>query len=175
MKKKKSVTTSYQMMDSPGDDSSNRSARPQLKKIAEEGGARAAMAYLNSLGQSRFTALYRFDGDTLHNCVFFDRENPEATKSDDIPVMASYCVFVRDSKKKFTVTNAQYDERVDGHPKQKTIQSYCGVPLMTIHGAMFGTVCHFDFAPGKIDKTAVDLLEYVASVLPDRPDGLSRF
>jgi hypothetical protein len=92
-----------------------------LKAVLTSGNVRAAIAYLNSLTAYRFTSLYRFDVGTLRNVTFFDRENPGTTKCEDIPVEASYCVFVRDLNATFLLQDAEHDDRVRAHPKRATI------------------------------------------------------
>ncbi len=144
---------------------SNESALPKLKIVFASGGPRAAIAFLNSLTDHRFTSLYRFDGETLRNITFYDREHPDLEICEDIPVMASYCVFVRDSGRMFMTAEAQNDDRVQNHPKQRTVQSYCGVPLLDRAGKLFGTICHFDFKPRRIADLDVELLEYMATLL----------
>ncbi|MBA2690795.1 MAG: GAF domain-containing protein [Burkholderiales bacterium] len=143
----------------------NSDAISNLKRILANDGVRAAVVYLNSLTRHRFTSLYRFDGETLHNLIFYDRENPEIQNCSDIPVLASYCVFVRESRATFATHDAQQDERVGNHPKRKTVQAYCGVPLLDQDGKMFGTICHFDFKPGRIADVDVEFLECMAPLL----------
>jgi GAF domain-containing protein len=143
----------------------NSDALSQLKRILAIDGVRAAVAYLNSLTTHRFTSLYQFEGETLRNLIFYDRENPEIEKCSDIPVLASYCVFVRESGVMFATDDALQDERVLSHPKRETVQSYCGVPLLDRDGEMFGTICHFDFKPGRVADADVELLECMAPLL----------
>ncbi|MEO8572457.1 MAG: GAF domain-containing protein [Pyrinomonadaceae bacterium] len=137
----------------------------QLKKAFENGGPREALVFLNSLTTQRFSSLYRFDGDMLRNITFYDRESPDLEECEEIPILASYCVFVRDSGKRFATTEAACDERVQGHPKQKTVQSYCGVPLLDRSGKMFGTICHFDFKPSSVSHFDIELMEHMAKLL----------
>lgn len=138
----------------------------RLRALLHAGDLRGAVILLNSLAPHRFTSLFRFDGEMLRNVVFFDRENPAQETVDDIPVAASYCVFVRDGRGTFTVPDAVCDRRVDGHPKQPIFRAYCGVPLLDDRGRMFGTICHFDFAPHRADAKTVELLEAIAPYLP---------
>lgn len=147
---------------------SNEEALLELKAAFTRGGVRGAIAFLNSMTPHRFTSLYRFDGPTLQNITFFDRENPNVETCEDIPVEASYCVFVRDLSESFTVQDAERDERVRNHPKQATVQCYCGVPLLDRNGKMFGSICHFDFTPGRISNRDVELLEYMARLLQNQ-------
>ncbi len=147
---------------------SNDEALLKLKNAFNHGGVRGALAFLNSLTPHRFTSLYRFDGPTLRNITFYDRENPKVETCDDIPVEASYCVFVRDLSESFMVQDAERDERVRNHPKQAMVRSYCGVPLLDRNGKMFGSICHFDFKPGRISDRDVELLEYMARLLQNQ-------
>lgn len=137
----------------------------QLKVILREQDVRAAMIFLNGLTEHRFTALYRFDKETLKNLYFFDRENPAQESTPDIPVMASYCVFVRDRHTSFATSDSLQDARVAGHPKRPEVQSYCGVPLRDTNGEMFGTICHFDFRPLPISDENVELMEAMAPLI----------
>jgi GAF domain-containing protein len=136
-----------------------------LRTILDNGDVRAAVIYLNSLTDHRFTSIYRFDNSELRNLYFYDRENPEQHSTPDIPVMASYCVFVRSQRDTFTISNASSDERLDGHPKQQSVQSYCGVPLMDVDGRMYGTICHFDLRTIPISASTVELMESVSRFL----------
>lgn len=143
----------------------NSEAFSRLVTVVDARGVRAGIEYLNSLTAHRFTALYRFDRETLRNLYFFDRENPALESSDAIPVVSSYCVYVRDTGSPFKTDDSRCDPRVSGHPKQLTIQAYCGVPLVDRDGRMFGTVCHFDVKPVATDPSHVELLERVADLL----------
>ena len=137
----------------------------QLRAILRDHGIRAALIFLNGLTEHRFTALYRFDKETLRNIYFFDRENPSQDSTPDIPVMASYCVFVRNRRSTFATPDSLQDDRVEGHPKRQIVQSYCGVPLRDVNGEMFGTICHFDFRPIPISDENIELMEAVAPLL----------
>jgi GAF domain-containing protein len=136
-----------------------------LTRILAESGIRAGLIYLNGLTSHRFSALYRFDDVTLKNLFFFDRENPGQSASAEIPVLCSYCVFVRDSGSRFKIENSSTDERTIGHPKRLEIRAYCGVPLLDNEGKMYGTVCHFDVDPQAISGENIDLMEALASAL----------
>lgn len=144
---------------------SNLNTLDQLKLIVGERGIRAGLIFLNALTPHRFTALYRFDDDTLHSLEFFDCENPSQETTADIPVLASYCVFVRDRGERFATGHASEDDRLGDHSKRKVLQSYCGVPLRDVEGNMFGTICHFDYDAMSISNDTVELMEAVAPML----------
>ncbi len=142
-----------------------KAAIAELKRTVARSGVKAGLVFLNGLTSHRFSALYRFDDRLLKNLFFFDREHPEREISEEIPVLSSYCVFVRDSRQNFTVENSLTDDRTVKHPKRLEIIAYCGVPLLDGDGKMFGTICHFDVAPRSIDLENVELMEELATVL----------
>ncbi|MEP7220920.1 MAG: GAF domain-containing protein [Bacteroidota bacterium] len=150
----------------------NRLAR--LRNVLEQDGIRAALMLINSHTPHRFTALYRFDGETLKSLYFIDAENLEIESCPDIPVMASYCVFVRNTGNRFTLHNSLKDERADGHPKQREVQSYCGVPLVDERGNLFGTICVFDFEPIPISDEIVHMMEFLSPLLRQRDRTLKK-
>jgi len=137
----------------------------QLKAIRERDGVRAMLIYLNGLTEHRYTALYRFDCEQLTNIYFYDRESPATESCADIPIMASYCMFVRATDNKFVTMDSTGDERLFDHPKRLEVQSYCGVPLIGEDGRAFGTICHFDPQAVTMSDRNVELMEAVAPLL----------
>jgi GAF domain-containing protein len=137
----------------------------QLKAALAAGGLRGAVAFLNALTSARFTSLYRFSGGALQNITFYDRQNPEVDGCEEIPVEASYCVYIRDYSASFSMPDSNADERVRNHPKRQTVQSYCGVPLLDGRDQLIGSICHFDLEPGRTTDQDVELLEYMARLL----------
>jgi GAF domain-containing protein len=146
-------------------------ASDKLADLLARNDLRGALRYLNSLTAFRFTALYRFDNEQLRNRCFFDRMNPEVDRTDDIPIEASYCIYVRQNQGPFLLADSLRDERVRGHRKQDTVRSYCGVPLVDAKGWMFGSVCHFDFEPHPFQEADLLLLEQVAQLLARNPQA----
>ena len=134
---------------------------------------RPALIYLNHLTEHRFSALYRFENERLRNLYFYDRLHPEIEMTDEIPVTASYCVFLRETGQLFHTSDALRDERVRSHPQREKIHAYCGVPVLDAQGKLFGSICHFDYQPRIIADEDVDLMEAVALMLREE-EGLRR-
>ena len=153
---------------------SNDKAVAELRTIVGMHGLRAGLIFLNGLAGHRFSALYQFADQTLRNLYFYDRENPEIESADEIPVTASYCVFLRDTGGLFHTSDALRDDRVRSHPKREQIQAYCGVPVFDTAGTVFGSVCHFDLEPRVIADVDVDLMEAFAVLLRDDPGVRAR-
>lgn len=142
-----------------------RDAVAKFREILRADGVRPALTYLNRLSAHRFTAVFRFEGGTLRNLHMVDRNDPTVERCADQPVLESYCIYVRRTAETFVTEDSASDERVAGHPKQKTVQSYCGIPLFEENGTLFGTICHFDFEPRPFGDDEVLLLEDAAPLL----------
>ena len=134
------------------------------RHLLQNGGVRLALLYLNSRTPHRFTAIFRFEEGTLRNLHLIDRLDPKVERCPDLPVLESYCLFVRDSGCTFLTEDALHDTRVEGHPKQRVVQSYCGVPLFD-GDDLFGTICHFDYRSIPFSKEDVWVLEEIAPML----------
>lgn len=136
-----------------------------FRRILKTTGVRSALKFLNSISSHRFTAIFRFEGDTLRNLHLVDRDNPKIERCPDLPVLDSYCVYVRNTSKPFLLDDSLEDDQVQGHPKRKEVRSYCGIPLMDEDGKLFGTICHFDFKPIACTPDEALLLDEVAPYL----------
>ena len=153
---------------------SNAEAVAELKAIIRAEGIRAGLIFLNGLTEHRFSALYQFENKQLRNLYFFDREYPEIETADEIPVTASYCVFVRETGQLFHTSDALRDDRVRSHPKREQILAYCGLPVLDADGKLFGSICHFDLQPRVIADEDVDLMEAAARLLREEPSIRTR-
>ena len=138
-----------------------------FREALEEGGLSGAMRFLNQSVAYRFSAVYVFSGGTLRNICLVDKLESEVSKTDDIPIEKSYCVFIRRTAKPFSVNDSLNDPRVDGHSKQQIIHSYYGLPLMGATGQLVGTVCHFDYDTTPLMEETVDFLDAVAPLIAD--------
>lgn len=116
------------------------------------------MRVLNDSVPYRYSAIFQFDGDNLHNICLVDKKDLKVSECSDQPIMNSYCTYVRRSAQNFNVEESLVDSRVEDHPKRSIFQSYYGVPLFGPNGQLLGTVCHFDNAPLHVtDRIASDL------------------
>lgn len=128
-------------------------------------GLRPALAYLLSLTDYRFIAIFRFEDGQANAAVYVDRENPEVMGVPEVPEQASYCCFVRDAGGVFMTADSMQDPRLEQHPKRPTLRAYCGVPVMDAEGTMMGTLCHYDVVPREPEQIDLELMMQVASAL----------
>jgi GAF domain-containing protein len=123
------------------------------------------MRWLNSRVPYRYSAVFRFEGDTLHSICLIDKEDTTVSGCTDQPISDSYCTYIRQSLESFGVEDSQADGRVEGHPKQRVFQSYYGVPLFTDEGHIVGTLCHFDDAPIRVTDDVASTLDELAPIV----------
>ena len=100
-----------------------------FREMLDERGLSGAIRWLNGRAPYRYTAVFAFEGDTLRNVCLVDKENAEITSCPDSPVGNSYCTYIRESGRQFSVEASLTDARVESHPKRTSYQCYYGVPL----------------------------------------------
>lgn len=144
---------------------SHRQVVTRFRELLVAEGLLSAIRFSNEESRHRFTAIYRFDGPTLRNVLLVDRDDPSVVTTPDLPVLESYCVYVRDASARFRTDDSPRDARTKGHAKRETVQSYCGIPIMAADGTLWGTICHFDYDPVPFGEDEVALLEALAPMV----------
>ena len=127
----------------------------RFSAILSASGLRSALADALSQTDYRYIALFRLNGDRASAAIFYDRTRPEVLLAQDVPVIASYCAFTRDTKQPFMTANSLMDSRLDAHVSRESVRSYCGIPILTPDGEFLGSLCHYDDVPR--DSTQVDM------------------
>ena len=128
-------------------------------------GLRPALAYLLSLTDYRFIAIFQFEDGKANAAVYVDRENPLVLAVDEVPQEATYCCFVRDSDGVFMTADSMQDPRLETHPKRPALRAYCGVPVMDAEGTIIATLCHYDVVPRDPTQIDLELMVQVGSAL----------
>lgn len=131
----------------------------------EASGLRPALAFLLSLTDYRFIAIFRFQDDRATAAVIYDRELPDDLTTEEVPASATYCCYARDARGVFTTVDALQDARLATHVAREAVRSYCGIPVMTPEGEILGTLCHYDIVPRDPARIDLPLLLRVASAL----------
>ena len=129
-------------------------------------GLEAGLSVLNQRVPHRFTAVFKFDGAMMRNVAIIDKLGevvPESIKV--IPFENSFCQFVlRDGS--FTTHDSAVDDRLQGHVYKGVLNTYEGLPISKNNGELFGTLCHFDFAPLDLPESEFQFLNQAVKVLP---------
>ena len=143
----------------------------QFKAKLEADGLWTAMKWLNDSVPYRFTAVFSFEGEDLHNVCLVDKQNPNVTTCPDQSITESYCIYIHRSSERFIVEQAMLDKRVEDHPKRQSFQSYYGIPLFGSNGRVIGTVCHFDKEPVHVTADCASALDDVGVLIAQAAFG----
>jgi hypothetical protein len=120
---------------------------------------RALLKHLNGFTEHRFTGVYRFEPGWVVSVALWDRENPKLELGADVKMKESYCWLTRLGDTSYVIEDATCDSRLNGHAAQVAVRSYVAVLLRDKHGAPWGTLCHFDFAPRHVAQGTLQRLE----------------
>lgn len=142
-----------------------------LRELIEQDRVREAILYLNRLTPHRFTGVYIFDDPQARNSMIIDEENPELESLPDVPMTATYCSFTKPDGVPLVIVDSLTDQRFEEHPARNEVRAYCGVPMVSEFGEVFGTVCHFDFRQIPIEESVVRLMEAVGPIFSSRISG----
>lgn len=126
---------------------------------------RAALATLLKLTDYRFIGLWRFQDGKARPVVHYDRDDPTAMTTHEVPDTATYCCFVREQKAPFKTPNALIDERLASHAAREQVATYCGVPVMDSSGNVLATLCHYDSVPREPEQVNLELMLMVAAYI----------
>ncbi|SFM56144.1 GAF domain-containing protein [Variovorax sp. OV329] len=136
-----------------------------FSRLLASEGPDAALKYLNSGVAHRYTAIYRFEGELLRNVLLHDKRGqmrPDYLIA--VPFKQSFCQFVlRDQA--FRTDDSSQDERLVGNPYRGVVVSYHSVPVVNEHGALWGTLSHFDMRSHPLADAEFELLDQAARML----------
>lgn len=139
------------------------------ESLLEAAGPIAVLRYLNARTRFRFSGLYRADPPVLRNLFMFDRENPTLNLSGEVSRLDdTYCALVCGDERPFATESSATDPRLAQHAARERVRSYCGVPIRSESGRVWGTLCHHDVRPRLLSRTEIVVLECVATALAPR-------
>ncbi|APW39633.1 hypothetical protein RD110_22490 [Rhodoferax koreense] len=138
----------------------------RFKDTLKTGGLKAGLAALNDRVAHRYTAAFRFTGQSMRAVEFHDKAaEPKPDVFDEVPIGDSFCQFVMRNGQ-FRTGNSALDHRLNGHAYQGVLLSYHGVPLLDNAGELFGTLCHFDFSAEGMTDDEFLFFQKAARLLP---------
>lgn len=129
-----------------------------FEKLLHSEGLRPALYSVLRRSDYRFISIFRFKNGMATSAVHVDREDLSVTQASEVPDTATYCHYVRESKRPFITTDAAVDQRTGAHPSREVVRSYCGLPLYEEDGTLIGVLCLHDRVPRQPDHLDLDLL-----------------
>lgn len=142
----------------------------ELERSLRERGLLGALWFLNSRTAHRFSGVFRFDGDMLRSVALVDKWDPLVQIGEDIPVASAYCAHLRDTGLPLEVEHGPDDPRTPWMAQSDVI-SYCGAPIHSRTGELWGALCHFDAARCDTRNSEMPLLLAAAALLHEAATG----
>jgi GAF domain-containing protein len=140
-------------------------------RLLTSAGPMMAVRFLNERTRFRFTGVYRTEGPLLHNLHLYDRENPTLNVSGAVSRLAdTYCAIVCSGDRPFFTGDALADERLSAFESRESVLSYCGVPIRSQGGLIWGTLCHYDVRPRLLAPAEIDVMTLAAACFAPRGD-----
>jgi GAF domain-containing protein len=139
--------------------------RDAFAQVLKTQGLAGGLAFLNHGVPHRFTAVYRFAGLILKNVWLHDalgERRPVYLSA--LPLNKSLAQFIQLGVP-FRTDDSSKDARLQGHAYDGILFSYHGTGLVTPTGHLWGTLCHFDFAPLPLPDADFEFLESVAPIV----------
>lgn len=136
----------------------------EFATLVQQHGVHAALAYLNRRTPHRYTGLFRFEGEVLHNEVLVDGNQPLVRQGDDMPMAATFCSLVGRQQAPLEILDAATDPQFSGLIDTPVV-SYCGVLIRDAQGQPYGTLCHYDMQRCQERTTDQPLLAAAAELL----------
>ncbi|MEZ0238148.1 MAG: hypothetical protein ACAH06_08805 [Methylophilaceae bacterium] len=136
-----------------------------MEAALREGGVAALVGLLNDRVPHRYTGAYELDANLLRCEVLIDKLH-EPTPAEFLvnPLEDSYCQFAfRDQK--FRTNDSRKEPKLDGHKLQQVVLSYHGIPLLYPTGAVFGSLCHFDFEALPLSDDEFEITQQVSRMI----------
>jgi hypothetical protein len=140
--------------------------------LLQQQGVHVALEYLNQRTPHRYTGLFRFGGEVLHNEALFDRYQPQVRQGEDVPSALTYCALVGRQQAPLDILDAATDPQAQG--VETPVISYCGVLVRDAQGQAYGTLCHYDMQRCQQRTTDLPLLEAAAGLLHQHRQAADR-
>ena len=142
-----------------------------LKSKLDAGGIMAALQYLNSRIEHRFTAIYKFQGPTQRAVFLYDKLDHPGTRFNAIATSESLGRFITVSEP-FGVTDSATDEFMQAHGHRSLVTSFYGISLSPSDTRPTGSLCHFDLKPQSLPSPVErDFMNRARSLLFIRLNG----
>lgn len=138
-------------------------SRDVIRQLLVKRDYRTLLAALNGFTDYRFSSVFRFDEARLSSVWTYDRANPQSDGFPvEVPLADSYCMYLYQSVAPLVIEDSLADSRLLRHRRRQEVRAFCGVPLFSGDGALFGALCHFDHEPRVIAEPVLDLLATAA-------------
>jgi hypothetical protein len=136
------------------------------------GGLGAALDFLNTRTDYRFTFIYKSEPSFARRVLVHDRESLYISSRDPVPVTQTFFEFML-SEPAFATADGLLDERSCRHPARTHFRGFCGIQLRHADGRLFGWLAHASPGAVAIPEHEAGFLQLVAVPLMQELETLA--
>jgi hypothetical protein len=125
------------------------------------GGLGAALDFLNTRTDYRFTFVYKSEPSFARRILVHDRESLYISSRDPVPVTQTFFEFML-SEPVFATADGLLDQRSCRHPARTHFRGFCGVQLRHPDGRHYGWLAHASPGPLAIPEHEAGFLQLIA-------------
>lgn len=118
-----------------------------FEEVLLVGGLGAAVDFLNTRTDYRFTFIYKSELPFARRILVHDREFLYIPSRDLVPVTQTFFEFML-TEPVFATADGLHDERSCQHPGRKHFRAFCGIQLLYADGRHYGWLAHA--SPGAV-------------------------
>ncbi|MDP3607390.1 MAG: hypothetical protein Q8R59_16795 [Polaromonas sp.] len=112
-----------------------------FKEVLLVGGLGAALDFLNTRTDYRFTFIYKSEPPFARRVLVHDREFLYISSRDSVPVTQTFFEFML-SEPAYATADGVLDERSCRHPGRTHFRGFCGIQLFYADGRHYGWLAH---------------------------------
>lgn len=128
------------------------------------GGLGAALDFLNTRTDYRFTFIYKSEPPFARRVLVHDRESLYISSRDPVPVTQTFFEFML-TEPVFVTADGLLDERSCQHPARTHFRGFCGIQLLHADGRLYGWLAHASPGALAVPDHEAGFLQLVAEPL----------
>jgi hypothetical protein len=128
------------------------------------GGLGAALDFLNTRTDYRFTFVYKSEPPFARRVLVHDRESLYISSRDPVPVTQTFFEFML-TEPVFATADGLLDERSHRHPGRMHFRGFCGIQLRHADGRHYGWLAHASPGPVAVPAHETGFLRQIAAPL----------
>lgn len=128
------------------------------------GGLGAALDFLNTRTDYRFTFVYKSEPPFARRVLVHDRESLYISSRDPVPVTQTFFEFML-TEPAFATADGLLDERSRRHPARTHFRGFCGIQLRHADGRHYGWLAHASPGAVAVPEHETVFLQQIAAPL----------
>ena len=128
------------------------------------GGVGAALDFLNTRTDYRFTFVYQYEPPSARRILVYDRDALYISGRERVPISHTHFEFLT-TEATFATGDSMLDERCNLHPSVHHFRGFCGIQLRHADGQLYGWLAHASPDATAVPTHESGFLQLIASAL----------